>query len=496
MSLKIWITTLLAVVLFVPSEPEVSVSSDIHQPEPCTLDSVDSALTRYLRAEPAELAKRAGDGRIGYAQGYVNCLGEVLGALDKESDQYPIVKGKQAYFRGVIARMQAENVVDADRIAAEGYLTSAEVELNAALEVLQNAAYVINELGIVYQTRGGKSDLETAQNLYQRARGAAPDWAMPIVNQANTILAINPENYSPAANLYKEALKLRKDLAVAHLGLGNIEVSSKSTRTDGLAHLRRAFVSLPNIPETQYGYARGLIKADSQSRGVRLYRSAAELDNRRLRGKASYALGYYLYRQSPSTNPRAAAKQFKKAATSFDGNTEMLRHTYRRIGLVYGGTRATRQGLRHQGRRYLASEKNRHELPEIFAGRAGLRALGWKNEVRREINEKGSRDFDFVQDIAVALYQNDQYDQAEKVAEIGVEQFPNEWRAYHTLIDIQLELNRTRRACRTVAEARASLGDSWPKLRNELQHSQYGDYYDKIKPCINPQTQSDQNDRS
>jgi hypothetical protein len=153
-------------------------------------DESQRAINAYLRADQAELAKRWNNEIDKYKTNPVY-LSKAASLLGEGHVLYHQLKAKQYYFEGLIKRL--EGAQKGDTVMLNEALA---LEFKA-LELDSGAAYVYNEIGLIYDEKRlvykAKNDEVRNQyysslqlGAYEVAIGLAPRWVMPVYNIAKT----------------------------------------------------------------------------------------------------------------------------------------------------------------------------------------------------------------------------------------------------------------------------------------------------------------------
>jgi len=147
------------------------------------------AINAYLRADPEELAARWNEDIDRYKNNPVY-IAKAASLLGKSHVLYPQLLAKQYYFEGLTKRLEGVKTKNASLF--EEALTLE----NKALEYDPDAAYVYNEIGLIYdeirkpyQVGNQEKNSELFQKQidnYEMAMELAPKWVMPYFNAAGT----------------------------------------------------------------------------------------------------------------------------------------------------------------------------------------------------------------------------------------------------------------------------------------------------------------------
>ncbi len=181
-------------------------------------DEAQYALNAYLKADPQEMAERwESDGQAYESNArWLQKAVEILGTSHRLHNQ---LLSKQYYYEGVLLRLEGEK-----KRNKELYTQALEME-KKALKLDDEAAYVYNELGLIY---GNLNDREKEEDNYKKAMEYAPTWVLPSNNLSS--MYNFQGNYEEALKYGKIALNLKSNLAsplynvgTAYYGLGDLE---------------------------------------------------------------------------------------------------------------------------------------------------------------------------------------------------------------------------------------------------------------------------------
>ncbi|CAH0999126.1 hypothetical protein LEM8419_00422 [Neolewinella maritima] len=209
------------------------------------LDSVQQALVAYLDSDPQELAARERiDDKYRIFPRY---LAAAAGILGPDDPRIPGIRAKEAYFQGLILRLETDRLggVDTSYRRALTYLTE-------ATDLEPEAAYHHNELGLLHLRLGGMRD---AYGSFYRATQLAPTWALPYSNLGILLKQLNPKtNFQQAAQYFDRATTLKPDLASAYMNFGNLLLVS-GRRDSAELLLRQALALHPDDTYIRYNLA-------------------------------------------------------------------------------------------------------------------------------------------------------------------------------------------------------------------------------------------------
>lgn len=173
-------------------------------------------INQYLAGDEAALEKRRyyNTGSRGYDI-YTDVFSTALKLVEPSDPLYQILTMNRLYFSGVAARLKMPLVNEAaqKKILAEAL----PIQLKA-LDMNDNAAFIQNELGILYQYRNEK---KRAEEYYLRAAALAPSWAIPKANLCGLYVELNDTAAAAAAGA--EAEQLQPGLQNTQVNLGRLE---------------------------------------------------------------------------------------------------------------------------------------------------------------------------------------------------------------------------------------------------------------------------------
>lgn len=164
-------------------------------------DDAQRALNAYLEASPEEMARRW-QYDAGY-QRYPEYLDKAAELLGPGNFFYDDLRARQAYFEGLVLRLQAETTPDKDSL-----LQLARQKQEQAIGLDSLAAHAYNELGLVFTWL---KDYQKARAAFEQAHALSPTWAVPVGNISMAFLETG--KYDDAARIAEQALELRPDYA-------------------------------------------------------------------------------------------------------------------------------------------------------------------------------------------------------------------------------------------------------------------------------------------
>lgn len=138
-------------------------------------DRAQEVINQYLKGDEAELERRRyyNVNSSGYDV-YPKMFAVALKLTEPESFYYTILQVKLHYFTGVALRIKIPLTEDPDSL-----INQALAEQHKALKLEKHAAYIYNELGVLYDL---KKKYAEAENYYKEAIAKRPDWALPRAN--------------------------------------------------------------------------------------------------------------------------------------------------------------------------------------------------------------------------------------------------------------------------------------------------------------------------
>ena len=153
-------------------------------------DESQQAINAYLRADPEELAARWND-NIDRYKNHPAYIAKAASLLGESHILYPQLLAKQYYFEGLVKRLEGAKNQDVS------LLEEALALENKALGYDSLAAYIYNEIGLIYEeirlpykaagNQEKNSELFRKQvDYYEKAMELAPKWVMPVNNIAMT----------------------------------------------------------------------------------------------------------------------------------------------------------------------------------------------------------------------------------------------------------------------------------------------------------------------
>lgn len=180
---------------------------------------VQEDINDYLSGDVQELERRQYyTTNSDFYKGNIDKLSIALKLIDVTNNLYHIIKVKKHYFQGVSYRLKAYNAPNGDSLKT----LSLEEQLKAfALE--KNAAYILNELGILYSA---KKQNDVALDYLKKAIALVPTWAIPVGNLSN--LNYTMGEYDKGIVEAKRTIKLQPDFMHGYVNLGLNEMKKNN----------------------------------------------------------------------------------------------------------------------------------------------------------------------------------------------------------------------------------------------------------------------------
>jgi tetratricopeptide (TPR) repeat protein len=177
------------------------------------IDIGQAVITNYIKGDEAELERRRyyNSDKNDYDL-YVRIF-EAAFELSK-SDRYYHTNATffLHYFTGLVLRLKIPVTVK-----PEPLIEQALIEQKKALALVENASYIYNELGVLYDY---KNDLAKAEQYFLKATELSPGWAIPVSNVSS--LYIDKKNYQKAKLYADRADRLQKGLQSTCINRGII----------------------------------------------------------------------------------------------------------------------------------------------------------------------------------------------------------------------------------------------------------------------------------
>ena len=175
-------------------------------------DLGQEVINQYLEGDAAELERRRYYNSRNNGYDIYTDMFAVALKLTPPTNTYlsRILEIKLHYFTGVAARLKIPTVKD-----PQALLNIAMAEQTKAYQLEENAAYIQNELGVLYLL---KNKPETAQKYFLRATEIAPQWAIPWSNLGGTYAGL--KNYDKALQASTTAATLQPAFPGGYINSG------------------------------------------------------------------------------------------------------------------------------------------------------------------------------------------------------------------------------------------------------------------------------------
>ncbi|MFN8305305.1 MAG: caspase family protein [Ferruginibacter sp.] len=174
-------------------------------------DQVQEVINQYLKGDEAELERRRyyNINSSGYDV-YPKMLAVALRLTEPGSFFHNILQVKLHYFTGVTLRLKVP-VTENPASLIDRALT----EQQQALHLEKNAAYIYNELGVLYDLKKNYSKAET---YYKEAISKKPEWALPRANLGGLYAETGKPEQGIAACKAADSLKTDVQLTMVNMG--------------------------------------------------------------------------------------------------------------------------------------------------------------------------------------------------------------------------------------------------------------------------------------
>ncbi|HMJ46037.1 MAG TPA: tetratricopeptide repeat protein, partial [Ferruginibacter sp.] len=176
-------------------------------------DRGQEVINAYLEGDEAELERRRyyNSNNNGYEK-YPDMFAVALKLSKPGSDLSRILELKKYYFTGVSARLKIPLVKD-----PTGLINEALASQLKAYAMEENAAYIQNELGVLYFA---KNKLDKAGNFFKRATQLAPKWSIPWSNLSELYLV--EKKQEKALDAVEHAIELQPGFQGSYINKGLI----------------------------------------------------------------------------------------------------------------------------------------------------------------------------------------------------------------------------------------------------------------------------------
>ena len=174
-------------------------------------DLVQDVINEYLSGAEAELERRRYyNSRNNSYDVYPKMLALALKLTDIENPLYKNLLVKKYYTQGVAYRLKIPLYRN-----SEWLIDSSLQQQLQALKLEENAAYINNDLGLLYQDKG---NYKKAEEFYLKATMISPMWALPWANLIQLYTSV--KQFDKAKEAYKVAEELQPGFQNTFVGAG------------------------------------------------------------------------------------------------------------------------------------------------------------------------------------------------------------------------------------------------------------------------------------
>jgi Tfp pilus assembly protein PilF/uncharacterized caspase-like protein len=174
-------------------------------------DRGQKIINLYLEGDAAELERRRYyNSKSSNYDVYPTLFSVALKLTDSTDKLYRPLQIDKYYFGSVAARLKIPTVPNPDTLIDKAF-----VELRKALLLEKGAAFIYNELGMLYKLR---KQTDSAEQNFKEATRITPKWAMPWSNLAG--LYANTNKYEKGFQAADSAKKLQPDYQNTYVNMG------------------------------------------------------------------------------------------------------------------------------------------------------------------------------------------------------------------------------------------------------------------------------------
>lgn len=174
-------------------------------------DQVQEVINQYLKGDEAELERRRYyNVKSGGYDVYPKMLAVALQLTEPGSYFHNILEVKLHYFTGVVLRLKIP-LTENPALLIDQALT----EQQKAMQLEKNAAYIYNELGVLYDL---KKKYSKAEKYYNEAINKKPEWALPRANLGGLYASTGKPEEGIAACKAADSLKTDVPLTTVNMG--------------------------------------------------------------------------------------------------------------------------------------------------------------------------------------------------------------------------------------------------------------------------------------
>ncbi len=174
-------------------------------------DAGQKVIDQYLKGDEAELERRRyyNSNNNGYDV-YPKMFAIALKLTQPDNFLYSILEVKLHYFSGVNLRLKIPTVKNPAPL-----IKKALAEQKKALALEKNAAYIYNELGVLYSL---KKESAFAEKYFKKASELSPDWVIPWANLSGLYADIR--SFAKGIEASEKAKAINADLLCIYLNSG------------------------------------------------------------------------------------------------------------------------------------------------------------------------------------------------------------------------------------------------------------------------------------
>ncbi len=179
---------------------------------------VQAVINLYLAGDFEEIANRQFKDRTGEYAKYPKLIKAIMQLIEPDQTLFRQLEVNYLYFTGVIARISQK----ADSLSIDPTEDPLTIQ-KQALALDDKAAYIHNELGIIYLQ---SDDLANAEKHFKQAAELAPGWALPPSNLS--IVYSQQKKLGEASANARRAMELQPDYYASYTTLGSLALEEKN----------------------------------------------------------------------------------------------------------------------------------------------------------------------------------------------------------------------------------------------------------------------------
>lgn len=171
-------------------------------------------INQYLKGDEAELEKRRYYNSYNHGYEVYPQMFKIAWKLTPQDSYFSkILEMKMHYFRGVSIRLSIPTVKEPMPLIEE-----ALEEQKKALALAEDAAYIYNELGVLYQM---KKEYGIAEDYYKKASAISPEWVVPWANLSG--LYASTRNFEKGFEAAGKAMAISPELLCLYVNSGFLQ---------------------------------------------------------------------------------------------------------------------------------------------------------------------------------------------------------------------------------------------------------------------------------